>query len=78
MSEILLLGLRLTEGVSRAAFRREAGAEPEEALDGRRLQALADAGYLELDRAGLRATAAGRQRLNALLGYLVSEARESA
>jgi oxygen-independent coproporphyrinogen-3 oxidase len=69
---MLLLGLRLAEGVSRAAFRREVGAEPEEALDGRRLQALGNAGYLELDRDGLRATAAGRQRLNALLGYLVS------
>jgi oxygen-independent coproporphyrinogen-3 oxidase len=72
VNEMLLLGLRLTEGVSRAAFRREAGAAPEEALDGHRLQALRDAGYLELDRAGLRATAAGRQRLNALLAYLVS------
>jgi oxygen-independent coproporphyrinogen-3 oxidase len=73
LSEMLLLGLRLTEGVSRAAFRREAGAEPEQALGERRLKVLAEAGYLELDRAGLRATAAGRQRLNALLGYLVSE-----
>ena len=78
INEMLLLGLRLTEGVSRAAFRREAGAEPEQALDARRLKALAEAGYVELDRTGLRATAAGRQRLNALLRYLVSEVRESA
>jgi oxygen-independent coproporphyrinogen-3 oxidase len=37
-----------------------------------RLQRLAAEGYLVLDDAGLRATPAGRQRLDALLGYLLS------
>jgi oxygen-independent coproporphyrinogen-3 oxidase len=67
------MGLRLTEGVSRAAFRREAGEKPEVLLGEGRLAALRDAGYLEIDAEGLRATAAGRQRLNALCGYLLAQ-----
>jgi len=73
LAELVMMGLRLSEGVSRAAFRREAGAEPERLLGERRLAALSAAGYLEVDGQALRATAAGRQRLNALCGYLLSE-----
>jgi oxygen-independent coproporphyrinogen-3 oxidase len=65
------MGLRLTEGVSRAAFRRETGEEPEFLLDEGRLAALREAGYLVIDAEGVRATAAGRQRLTALCGYLL-------
>jgi putative oxygen-independent coproporphyrinogen III oxidase len=73
LAELVMMGLRLSEGVSRAAFRREAGAEPERLLGERRLAALSAAGYLEVDDEALRATAAGRQRLNALCSYLLSE-----
>ena len=73
LAELVMMGLRLTEGVSRAAFRREAGEEPELLLGEGRLAALRDAGYLEIDAEGLRATAAGRQRLNALCGYLLAQ-----
>jgi len=76
LAELMMLGLRLSEGISRAAFRRETGAAPETLLDARRLDALRKAGYLVLDPEGLRVTAAGRQRLNAVTEYLL--ARETA
>ena len=71
LEELLMMGLRLTEGVARAAFRRETGREPEDLLDPVQLAALIAGGFLELDAAGLRATAAGRLRLDALLGRLL-------
>ncbi len=73
VSELVMMGLRLTEGIAREAVRREAGADPETVLGESRLAALRDAGYLEIDAAGLRATAAGRLRLNALCAYLLTE-----
>ena len=76
LAELVLMGLRLTEGISRAAFRREAGGGPETLLDAARLANLRDAGYLVVDSDGLRVTAAGRQRLNAVTEYLL--ARETA
>jgi oxygen-independent coproporphyrinogen-3 oxidase len=71
LEELLLMGLRLTQGIRRAAFFRECAAAPEELLDMGRVRALADEGFLELDDTGLRATAEGRQRLDSLLGYLL-------
>lgn len=72
LSEMVMMGLRLTEGIARGAFAAELGREPEELLPPDRLSHLVDEGYLLLDDAGLRATAAGRQRLDALLGYLLA------
>jgi putative oxygen-independent coproporphyrinogen III oxidase len=72
LEEMLMMGLRLGEAVPRARFRRECGAEPEAVLDPARLQRLVDGGFLMLDGAGLRATETGRQRLNAVLGALMS------
>ncbi len=71
LEELVMMGLRLTEGVARATFRRETGQEPEQVLDAERLAMLIEGGFLELDEAGLRATAAGRLRLDALLGRLL-------
>jgi len=71
LEELLMMGLRLTEGVGRAAFRRETGREPEDLLDPTKLAALIDGGFLELDAAGLRATVEGRLRLDAVLGHLL-------
>src|SRR6185312_6689914 len=70
--EMLMMGLRLGEGVAREAFRAETGGDFETAFDTARLAKLRAAGFLELDTAGLRATAAGRQRLNAVLGALLA------
>ena len=70
--ELVMMGLRLTEGIARGAFERVLGAAPERALPEDRLARLQDEGYIELDDRGLRATASGRQRLDAVLGYLLS------
>ena len=72
VEELLLMGLRLREGVGRMHFRRETGQEVEAALDRERLARLVDGGFLALDARGLRATAAGRQRLNAVLAALLA------
>ncbi len=72
LTEMVMMGLRLGDGIARTAFRRELQAEPEALLPADRLARLCGEGYLVLDAAGLRATAAGRQRLDALLGYLLT------
>ncbi len=71
LSELVIMGLRLREGIAREAFRREAGGEPEEVLAGQGLGALVAAGFLELDAHALRATPRGRLRLNAVLARLL-------
>ncbi len=70
LGELLVMGLRTREGIARAAFRRELGREPESLLQGPALEALLEADYLRLDDAGLRATAEGRRRLDAVLRHL--------
>ncbi len=72
LEELLLMGLRLAEGVGREAFRRETGEEIETTLDRARLARLVDGGFLVLDGRGLRATAAGRLRLDAVLAALLA------
>jgi oxygen-independent coproporphyrinogen-3 oxidase len=69
--ELLLAGLRLGEGVSRARFRAQTGVDVLAALDRAALRRLEDGGFLVLDDHHLRATAAGRQRLNAILTSLL-------
>ena len=71
LSELLMMGLRLADGVPRAAFRRETGEEPEAVLPTAELARLIEGGFLELDAVGLRATAAGRVRLDGLLARLL-------
>ena len=68
--EMLMMGLRLAEGIDRARFRDETGVEIEMAFDAERVGDLVDGGFVVLDERGLRATAAGRQRLNAILATL--------
>jgi len=70
--ELLMMGLRLREGVARARFLAETGTAIEAALDAGRLVPLIEGGFLMLDALGLRATAAGRQRLNAVLSALLA------
>jgi putative oxygen-independent coproporphyrinogen III oxidase len=72
LEEMLMMGLRLEEGVPRARFRGEAGGEPEEVLDRRRLDGLVANGLLALDAERLRATPAGLQRLNGVLAHLLA------
>jgi len=70
LEEMLMMGLRLNEGIAWKAFIRELDEEPENLLADRRLSPLIEEGYLELDAKGLRATEAGLLRLDALLAHL--------
>ncbi len=70
--EMLMMGLRLNEGVNRAAFARRAGRALDDALDREAAARLANAGLIEDDATGLRLTAAGRPVLDAILAALIA------
>jgi putative oxygen-independent coproporphyrinogen III oxidase len=70
--EMVMMGLRLAEGIARARFRREIGCAIEDAFEAAALAELQAGGFLVCDDAGLRATPAGRQRLNAVLARLLA------
>jgi oxygen-independent coproporphyrinogen-3 oxidase len=72
LAEILMMGLRLREGVTRRQFETLAGVKFEDALAADRLAPLVEERLIELDDAGLRASAAGRQRLDSVLAYLLA------
>jgi oxygen-independent coproporphyrinogen-3 oxidase len=69
--EMLLMGLRLADGVDLARFAREAGTPARGFVDAGASARLADAGLIEWSAESLRATDAGRQRLNAVLTALI-------
>ena len=71
--EAMLMGLRLAEGVSRQRLLALAGDQAvlDSVLAGARLAHLVAAGYLVVTDRRIAATAAGRQRLNAILSYLL-------
>ena len=69
--ELLMMGLRLSAGIGRARFKDAVRREIEEALAPENLAPLLNGGFLTLDAAGLRATPAGLQRLNAVLARLL-------
>jgi len=71
VEEMLMMGLRLAEGVPRARVEAIAGQEVE-TLFGAALPQLVDGGFLTLDDQRLAATASGRQRLNAVLAALLA------
>jgi oxygen-independent coproporphyrinogen-3 oxidase len=69
--ECLLMGLRLTEGINAARFRRLCGRTLDETLDPAGLAEMLDLGFVTWDGQWLRATAEGRVRLNGVLARLV-------
>ena len=69
--EMLLMGLRLSEGVDARRFAARVGMELVDALDPAVLQAAIDEDYVELAAGVLRALPEGRLRLDALLPALV-------
>ena len=72
LNELMLLGLRLSEGISRTAFDRELGTQPEDLLPADRLESLEMEGYVTLDENCLKATETGLRSLNAVLNYLLN------
>ncbi|HYB08893.1 MAG TPA: radical SAM family heme chaperone HemW [Alphaproteobacteria bacterium] len=70
--EMLMMGLRLSEGVGRERVSREFGSRIEALVGADRLAILIEGGFLVLDERSLRATASGRQRLDAVLASLIA------
>jgi putative oxygen-independent coproporphyrinogen III oxidase len=70
--EMLLMGLRLSEGVDEARFAARTGRRLDAAVDAAVLHAAIEEGYLTREAGRLCATAEGRKRLDALLGALVA------
>ncbi|MFH1159209.1 MAG: radical SAM family heme chaperone HemW [Pseudomonadota bacterium] len=68
--EMLMMGLRLREGFSLDDFQKETQTPLQQFVNPQILRGLLDEGLLELTNRHIRATAAGRQRLNAVLALL--------
>ena len=71
--ELLLMGLRLNNGVSLDGFLKETHTPLSQFINQRHLQMLLDERLLETTDDYIRATAAGRQRLNSVLSFLASQ-----
>jgi oxygen-independent coproporphyrinogen-3 oxidase len=69
--EMLLMGLRLAEGIDATRFATRTGLALADAIDADTLARAIEAGYLRHDAGRLAATAEGRKRLDALLAALV-------
>ncbi|ABI60926.1 radical SAM family heme chaperone HemW [Granulibacter bethesdensis] len=69
--EMLLMGLRITDGIDEARFRQRTGLTLEQAVDQEILSLALDNAYLSREHGNLRALPEGRVRLNALLQALV-------
>lgn len=72
MEELLLAGMRLTEGIDARRFVELTGAPLANVVDPRGLDQLVDGGFVEFTPDRLRATPAGLQRLNAVLERLIA------
>jgi putative oxygen-independent coproporphyrinogen III oxidase len=70
MREALMMGLRLVEGIDLNKWRAKFGAPVDAFLPPEKLRRLEEEDYIFRSAATLRATSAGLQRLNAVLGYL--------
>ena len=70
--EMLLMGLRLSEGIDTARFAARTGMALEAALDAGVLEQALEAGYLTFGNQRLTATTEGRLRLDSLLNQLVN------
>ena len=69
--EVLMMGLRLREGIPLARLRSEARRSPGEIFDPAVIDDLVEAGYIAVADTTFSATNDGRQRLNAVLAALL-------
>ncbi len=70
--ELVMMGLRLTEGLPVTRLQVETGRDLEALFDPALIRDLRDAGYLSTDHTRLQATAAGRQRLDSVIRVLIT------
>ena len=78
LTEMLMMGLRLAEGIERWRLEAEAGSTIETLFGGPLLADLEEAGYIEPAGDRLTATLEGRQRLNAVIAALTARLPEPA
>ena len=71
IEELLLMGLRLTDGLDRRRFIENTGVKIEEAVSKRALTDLRNIGLIELDADGLRVTKNGLLKLNSVISELI-------
>ena len=69
--EMLLMGLRLTEGISRERFLRHTGMQLEDGLPEKSLVTLQELGLVVVNEKGIRATNKGLPVLNSVIAELV-------
>ena len=68
-----MMGLRLTSKASRMRdWRKKFGVPLSDFIPSDKIARLQREGYLAADEVALKTTATGRQRLNAVLGFLVN------
>ena len=67
-----MMGMRLAEGLDAARFEARTGTRLEDAFSTAARERLIAAGYLKSDTKGMRVTAEGRQRLNAVIAALLN------
>jgi len=72
LQEMVMMGLRLAEGIPAARFVAETGSDIDAALDSKALKRLIEGGFLVLENDRLRTTNEGRARLDAVLGNLLA------
>ena len=68
---MILMGLRLKEGVDSIAFQKKCNMTLTNAIDMKILEALVEEDYILWDQKRLKTTATGSMRLNAILDILV-------
>ena len=73
--ELLMMGLRLVEGVGAQRFQEVAGGDLNERLPPPNLARLVDAGVIEMDSSALRITPRGRLLTSAITGEIVAALR---
>jgi oxygen-independent coproporphyrinogen-3 oxidase len=70
-AELVMMGLRLTQGLSAARFARQAGRRLDRTLDRRGLAKMTESGFLEVAGDFLRATPKGRLLLNSVIAAIL-------
>ena len=73
LEEMMMMGLRLSEGVAEDAIARVVPGGSAAAFDAARLARLQDGGFILCDGAHIRATGEGRLRLNAVIAELLTQ-----
>ncbi|MEM8833097.1 MAG: radical SAM family heme chaperone HemW [Pseudomonadota bacterium] len=71
VTEMLMMGLRLREGVKISEIKKKTGLDLYECVKWDKIETMAQEGFLEIEGGVIRPTEAGLQRLNSLLSYLL-------